>query len=83
MSVRAEVSRITVDIPKASHKRLKALAGVLGKSMRELVIQSIEAQLNKSDYPNRKTLAAIAAVEKKRGLVKAKNTKELFKKLGI
>jgi antitoxin component of RelBE/YafQ-DinJ toxin-antitoxin module len=32
---------------------------------------------------NKKTLAAIEKVEKKIGLVKAKNAKDLFKKLGI
>jgi predicted DNA-binding protein len=46
MSVRSDVSRMTIDIPKKSHKQLKALSVVLGKSMREIVIESIEDYLH-------------------------------------
>ena len=83
MSMKSEVSRITIDIPKASHKRLKAMAAILGKSMRELVVESIEEHLEKTQLPNKQTLKAIEKVEKRTGLVKAKNAKELFEKLGI
>ena len=37
MSAKTHLSRMTIDIPEEDHKRLKALAAVLGKSMREIV----------------------------------------------
>ncbi|HML19034.1 MAG TPA: hypothetical protein PKD74_00470 [Candidatus Dependentiae bacterium] len=83
MSVRTDVSRMTIDIPKKSHKQLKALAVVLGKSMREIVIESIEDYLHSVKLPNKETLKAIEAVENGTDLVKAKNLEDLFKKLGI
>ncbi len=83
MIVKNDVSRITIDIPKESHRRLKSMAALLGKSMREIVIESIEKNLLNPKTPNKKTLQAIKAVEKKKGLVKAKNAEGLFKKLGI
>lgn len=83
MHARADLSRITIDIPKESHKRLKAMAAILGKSMREIVIESIEKNLYNPKIPNKQTLRAIKAVENKKGLVKAKNAADLFKKLGI
>lgn len=83
MSTKTEVSRITIDIPKTSHRRLKAMAAVLGKSMRELVVESIEEHLEKTALPNKETIKAIKNIEAGKGLVKAKNAKDLFKKLGI
>jgi len=83
MSVRTDVSRMTIDIPKKSHKQLKALSVVLGKSMREIVIESIEDYLHSVKLPNKETLKAIEAVENGTDLVKAKNLEDLFKKLGI
>jgi len=83
MSVRSDVSRMTIDIPKKSHKQLKALSVVLGKSMREIVIESIEDYLHSVKLPNKETLKAIEAVENGTDLAKAKNLEDLFKKLGI
>jgi predicted DNA-binding protein len=83
MSVRTDVSRMTIDIPKKSHKQLKALSAILGKSMREMVIESIEDYLHSVKLPNKETLKAIGAVENGTDLVKAKNLEDLFKKLGI
>ena len=56
---------------------------VLGKSMREIVIESIEDYLHSVKLPNKETLKAIEAVENGTDLVKAKNLEDLFKKLGI
>jgi predicted DNA-binding protein len=83
MSVRSDVSRMTIDIPKKSHKQLKALSVVLGKSMREIVIESIEDYLHSVKLPNKETLKAIEAVENGTDIAKAKNLEDLFKKLGI
>ena len=83
MSVRTDVSRMTIDIPKKSHKQLKALSAILGKSMREMVIESIEDYLHSVKLPNKETLKAIDGAEKGTDLVKAKNLEDLFKKLGI
>jgi len=38
-------ARFTIDIPSTDHKRLKALAALHGKTMRELVMQSIRLQI--------------------------------------
>jgi type I restriction-modification system DNA methylase subunit len=41
-----ELSRITIDLRKEDHKRLKALAALEGKSMRELILESIEERIS-------------------------------------
>lgn len=83
MNTKNDLSRITIDIPKESHKRLKAMAAILGKSMREIIIESIEEHLYGADSPNKATLAAIKKVEKNKDLIEAENAEDLFKKLGI
>jgi uncharacterized protein YpuA (DUF1002 family) len=45
MNSKNDISRITVDIPKSDHRKLKALAALEGKSMREIIIESIEKRL--------------------------------------
>ena len=40
-----KLSRITIDIPEKDHKQFKAFAAVQGKSMRELVVESIQKHL--------------------------------------
>lgn len=39
--------RFTIDIPTESHKKLKALAAIHEKSMRIIVLESIEKQIQK------------------------------------
>ncbi len=45
MSAKSHLSRMTIDMPEEDHKRLKALAAVLGKSMREIVLEWIHEHL--------------------------------------
>jgi hypothetical protein len=83
MHTRNELSRITIDIPKASHKKLKAIAALLGKSMREVVLESIEEHLQGEHKPNLPTRRALQDAKKRKNLIAAKNAEELFKKLDM
>lgn len=47
MNNKSNLSRISIDLPLNLQKRLKALAAMHSKSMREIVIESIEQQLQK------------------------------------
>lgn len=79
--IKNDFSRITIDMPKVDHKKLKAISAILGKSMRELVIESIREHLYK--YPNKETLKAIENVENGKNLTKTKDINDLFEKLDI
>ena len=83
MSTKSHLSRMTIDIPEEDHKRLKALAAVLGKSMREIVADWIHGNLYSKNTPNSKTLKAIESIEKNKDLIEAENADDLFRKLGI
>ena len=83
MNSKTDQSRITIDLPTESHKRLKAMAAILGKSMREIVIESIEERLYGSGFPNEETLKVIKNVEKGKDLLGAEDAEDFFRKLGI
>jgi hypothetical protein len=77
------LSRMTLDIPAEDHKRLKALAAVLGKSMREIVAEWIHGNLYSENTPNVETLKAIESIEKGKDLIQSKDAEHMFRKLGI
>jgi len=79
----SDLFRMTIDIPAEDHKRLKALAAVLGKSMREIISDWIHGNLYSENTPNAATMKAIDSVEKGKDLVEAKDAQDLFRKLGI
>lgn len=83
MTAKSHMSRMTLDVPEEDHRRLKALAAVLGKSMREIIIEWIHEHLYSSNTPNAETLDAIKQIERGENLVESKNIDDLFKKLGI
>lgn len=83
MSEKSHISRMTIDVPEEDHKRLKALAAVLGKSMRAIVIGWIHENLYSANTPNAKTLEAIKQIERGENLVANDDMDALFKKLGI
>ena len=83
MSVKDHMSRMTIDVPEEDHKRLKALAAVMGKSMREIISGWIHEHLYSTNTPNPETLEAIRQIERGENLIEANNMEDLFKKLGI
>lgn len=86
-SMKNELSRLTADIPKACHLKLKSIALVTGKSMRDVLVDAIEAIdiecLASNHVPNAETLKAMENIEAGKGLVEIDDLKDLFKKLGI
>ena len=85
MSTKAELSRITIDIPRVNHRKLKALAALHEKSMREIIIELIEEHLecSKSHCPNKTTQSVLKNIDKRKNLLETKNITDLFKKLGM
>ena len=86
MRTKSESSRVTIDMPKTMHKRLKTHAALLGKSMRDVILDALElteACRVSSHIPNKTTRKAIKDAQQGRGLVEVKDMHELFKKLGL
>ena len=82
-----ELSRLTADIPKKYHLKLKSISLVTGKTIREILmdaIDSIDMECIKSEHkPHKETLKSIDNIEKGKNLTEIDDLKDLFKKLGI
>lgn len=84
MSNKTNLSRVTIDIPTIEHKRLKALAAAKGLTMKELIMEPVREKYCCEDLEfNEETRKAMKDAENRKGLVEVKNTKDLFKKLGL
>ncbi|MBA3953708.1 hypothetical protein H0X48_00105 [Candidatus Dependentiae bacterium] len=86
MSIRNDISRIIIELPKDQHKKLKARAAILGKSMREIVLESLELtqECMYSDHsPNVETQKSIQNIEEGKNLTEYTSLEDLSKKLGF
>lgn len=63
MEAKNELSRITIDMPKVMHKKLKAIAALNGKSMRDVVIEAVEQFLHTSHKLNEETRRVIEDIK--------------------
>lgn len=79
MSIKA--ARLTIDLSKSEHRRLKMAASMMGTTMKDLVLLSVEEFLQKK--PNKTTLKAMKQSESGKGLKKFKTIDALFDDLGI
>jgi len=67
MNNKIELSRITLNIPKSIHRKLKSRAAVLGTSMRAMILQAIElsdACIESDHIPNKETVKAIRKLKR-------------------
>ena len=81
------LTRLTADVPKKYHTKLKSIALVTGKTIREILmdaIDSIDMECIKSEHlPNKETLKSIDNIEHGKNLTEIDDLRDLFKKLGI
>lgn len=76
-----KTSRLTIDLPKAEHKRLKMAASRMGTTMKDLVLMSVEEFMQRK--PNKVTLKALKQSDTGKNLKKFDSLDELFEDLGI
>lgn len=79
MSVKT--ARLTIDLPRAEHKRLKMAASMMGTTIKDLVLMSVDEFMHRK--PNKVTVKALRQSETKKGLKKFNNLDEFFEDLGI
>lgn len=74
-------ARLTIDLPKIEHMRLKMAASMMGTSMKGLVLMSVEEFMHRK--PNKVTVKAIRQSDAGKNLKKFNSLEDLFKDLGI
>ena len=79
MSVKT--SRLTIDLPSTSHKKLKMAASMMGITMKELVLISVDEFMHRK--PNKVTEKAIKQSQQGKHLKKFETLEDLFDDLGL
>ena len=80
-----ELSRIIIELPKEQHRKLKSRAAILGKSMREVILEALKATdvcLHSDHFPNKETQKSLKNIEEGKNLTEI-DLSELSKKLGM
>lgn len=77
----ARTIRYTIDLPSKEHKRISTMASVLGLSMKDLFLLSLEEFAHKK--LNKTTLKALEDTAKGKGLHKFESLEEMFEDLDI
>lgn len=76
-----KTARLTIDLPKNEHKRLKMAASMMGTTMKGLVLMSVDEFMHRK--PNKVTVKAIKQSEVGKNLKKFSSLEALFEDLGI
>lgn len=87
MDNRKNLSRLTSDIPKQYHIKIKSIALLTGKTIREVLIEAIDAldmECMTSDHiPNKETQKVLEEIKKGKNLIRGKEAEKITKKLGL
>ena len=75
-------TRMSIDITKKDHKRLKILADQVDMTIKDFVLSVLEPVLHPERKPNETTKQAMKAA-RKRQTIKANDFEDLCDKLGI
>lgn len=81
------LSRLTSDIPKQYHVKIKSIALLTGKTIREILMNAIDAldiECITSDHvPNKETRKVLEEIKKGKNLIRGKEADKITKKLGL
>ena len=83
METKTRYSRLTIDIPNEDHRRLKSMAAMLGKPMREVVCDLLHCNLYIPSTPNEETLQSMENVENGKELIVCDDIDDVFHKLDV
>lgn len=82
-----ELTRLTLDIPTSEHRKLKSIAALTGKSMKDILLEAFEyiniECMTSNHQPNNDTIKVLQEIEKLENLVNEKQTEIINKKLGL
>lgn len=76
-------ARMTIDMPFKEHKKLKAMAALMGLSLKDLVLNCLRDHLLSDNEPNDETLKAFKETDEGKGIVNCQDFNDFIGKLGL
>ncbi len=87
MEARKGLSRLTSDIPKEYHIKIKSIALLTGKTMREVLMEAIDnidiQCISSKHVPNAETCKALEEIKRGENLIQGKEAEKITKKFGL
>ena len=81
MTMATKTVRFTLDLPNKEHKKIRTMASVLGLTMKDLFLLSVEEFAHKK--LNKTTIKALEETAARKGLYKFDVLQDMFDDLGI
>lgn len=78
-----DTTRVTVDFPNEEHKRLKAVAALMGLSIKDYIIFCVEEKIFSRNRPNNKTKKVFEQTDQGENLTACANVDDMIEKLGL
>lgn len=79
----SNTTRLSVEISKTEHKKLKILADMNDMTLREFVLSILDPILHPKKNPNQTTLDAIENTEKGIGIKTYENLDQMWENIGL
>jgi antitoxin component of RelBE/YafQ-DinJ toxin-antitoxin module len=79
----SNTTRVTVDFPNEEHKRLKAVAALMGMSIKDYIILCVEEKIFSKNIPNKKTKKVFEETDRGKNLTACENVDDMIEKLGL
>ena len=76
-------TRVTVDFPNEEHKRIKAVAALMGMSIKDYIILCVEEKIFSKNIPNKKTKKVFEQTDQGKNLTACANVDDIIEKLGL
>lgn len=77
----SNIARMTIDVPQGFKNEIKSHAALLGKNLKEYVVEALEAKLQLDEELEDKHLGKLADKAKKGGFMNEKESQNLLDKM--
>ncbi len=87
MNNRKDLSRLTSDIPKQYHLKIKSIALLTGKTIREVLMDAIDSIdiecITSTHLPNKETRKVLDEIKEEKNILRGKDADKISKKFGL
>lgn len=78
-----DYTRMSIDVPKKEHRKLKVIAAMRGVSMKQIILEALSQKLYSDNVPNAETERVLRESDEGKNLTTCKDFNDFRSQLGI
>ena len=78
-----DYTRMSIDVPKKEHRKLKVLAAMRGVSMKQIILEALSQELYSDNVPNAETERVMREADEGKNVTSFEDFNEMRSHLGI